>query len=91
MRTNKKLWNSHDTTRNRQILPGKWWESPNQEAVRIVSCNPPFVRYAQHSYDGAVCRANITHFLAFYKPIDEDRATKILQHPARTTPKVIQL
>lgn len=72
-----------------EIHSGKWWEGPNQEVVRTISHNPPYVRYACHSYDGAICRTTAAHFLSRFCPIDEERATKLLRHPARTAPKVI--
>ena len=87
----KHMSKAHIKATERQISPGKWWEGPNGEAVRVVSHKPPYVRYAHHSYDGAICKSTATQFLSRFTPISEERATQLLTRNARATPKVIQL
>jgi hypothetical protein len=87
----KRISKSHIKATERQISPGRWWEGPNQEAVRVVSHKSPWVRYAQHSYDGAICRTTAAHFLSRFKPITEEHATLLLTRNATISPSVVQI
>lgn len=66
-----------------RISTGQYYESNNggrtgSGLVRVVSYKAPTVRYAQVSYDGAICAMTERVFLDNYKPISEALAQQML-------------
>jgi len=61
------------------IAPGKFWESANQEVVRVLSHQPPNVRFEACSYDGAALVADENNFVRRFRQISCARAHYLLQ------------
>lgn len=61
------------------ITVGKFWESANQEVVRVLSHEPPSVSYEACSYDGAALVTDENNFVRRYHQIPCARAYYLLQ------------